>query len=63
MNFLSGHMFALGSYLKKILGKCIYAKTRHTCANEEKKKKDPKIHKFPKNYVGSSKAMEAQAVL
>ena len=52
MNSLSGHMFALGGYLKRIVGRCVYAKTCHTCTNaEKKKKKDPRIHKCPKNYV------------
>ena len=63
MNSLSGHMFVLGGYLKRIVGRCVYAKTCRTCNNAEKKKKDPRIHKCPKNYVGSSKAMEAQAAL
>ena len=63
MNPLSGHMFVLEGYLKEILERCLYAKTCRTCTNAEKKKRDPRAHKCPKNYAGSSKAMEAQEAL
>ena len=63
MNSLSGHVFALGGYLGKIFRRCVFAKTCRTCTNAEKKQKDPRVHKCPKNYVGSSKAMEAQTAL
>eukprot|EP00978_Attheya_sp_CCMP212_P030598 scaffold113033_cov31-Attheya_sp.AAC.1 len=53
-NSLSGHAFLVGAYTKKICSKCTRAK---------KDTKEAIFHECPKNFDGSSKAMESEAIL
>ena len=60
---LSGHALMIGARTKKPINLVVMAKCCATCAAAEKKEEDPKEHKCPRNYEGSSKGMEATAAL
>ena len=56
----SGHAFLIGLTTNKIIGVVIYCKDCRICTEARKKGVPPPIHaNFPRNYDGSSKAMES----
>ena len=61
---LSGHAFLLGGYSKKIIIEGIVtAKQCSVCSAAEAKGEEATDHECPRNYRGSSKAMEADSAL
>ena len=60
---LSGHAFMVGARTKKIIQCVVSSKMCRKCLDAEKTNEDPIPHKCPRNYSGSSKAMEADAAL
>ena len=60
---LSGHAFFVGCHSRKIVLAKITSKQCSVCSKAEAKGKVPKVHECPKNYSGSSKAMEADGAL
>ena len=59
---LSGHCFLFGLETKKIIGMKIFSKVCSICDNK-KRKGPPPQHECPKNWEGSSGAMEPQGTL
>jgi hypothetical protein len=62
-NSLSGHAFIVGARTKKVIGVHVSCKMCLTCRRSEKKGKIVKAHECSKNFTGSSKAMESNALL
>ena len=62
-NSLSGHSFLVGCHSKIILGAQVLSKQCSVCTSAESKGVTPRDHECPKNFTGSSKAMEAHAAL
>ena len=61
---LSGHAFLIGCRLKKILLAQVLSKRCSACsAAEARGEGEAEAHECPRNYEGSSKAMEADAAL
>lgn len=60
---LSGHVFAVGARTNAVLGRVVYAQKCKMCAVYAKKDADPPEHRCCKNYVGSSKGMEAKGAV
>ena len=60
---LSGHAFMCGCRSNMIISAIITAKECHLCSYYEQKNKEPPDHDCPRNYTGSSKAMEPDAAL
>ena len=60
---LSGHAFMIGALSRKIIHCVVTSKMCATCTAAENNDTVAKEHKCPKNYAGSSKAMEADAAL
>ena len=60
---LSGHAFLLGGHSKKIVSAQVTSRQCSTCSSAASKGVEPREHECPKNYHGSSKAMEADAAL
>lgn len=66
----NGHYFQLGGFTKKIVGYNCYSKLCRTCGYYEKRRSgdanftiDPPAHRCGRNFVGSSKSMEAAAAV
>lgn len=60
---LSGHAFMCGCRSGMIISAIITAKECRLCSYYEHQNKEPPDHDCPRNYTGSSKAMEPDAVL
>ena len=60
---LSGHAFTIGANSKKNIYCMVSSKMCATCQSAEANGTIAREHKCPKNYSGSSKAMEADAAL
>ena len=60
---LSGHGFLLGCRTNKIIDSILCSKKCATCSRYERQDQDLPTHTCPKNYTGSSKAMEADGLL
>ena len=60
---LSGHAFMIGAESRKVIHCVVTSKMCATCQSAESNGTVAKEHKCPKNYSGSSKAMEADAAL
>ena len=60
---LSGHAFMIGARSRKILMCIVSSKMCATCLEGEDLQVNAKPHSCPRNYSGSSKAMEADAAL
>jgi hypothetical protein len=60
---LSGHAFLVGAYTKKVIACTVFSKVCSKCARAKKDMKDAIEHECPKNFDGSSKAMESEAIL
>ncbi len=60
-NSLSGQAVMYGCLTGKPIAWCILAKQCNVCQKVAKHNKKPNAHVFPRNYKGSSKAMEAEA--
>ena len=60
---LSGHAFLVGCLSRKVLSAQITSKKCSLCSSAETKEEEPGEHECPKNYMGSSKAMEADGAL
>ena len=60
---LSGHAFYIGCLSQQIICAIVTAKQCRICSLNELKGIEPPEHNCPKNYTGSSKAMEADAAL
>ena len=59
----SGHGFIVGGLTKQVIGMVVYSKLCRVCLEAEKKKVPPAEHDCQKNFEGSSKSMEASAIL
>ena len=59
----SGHALIIGGRKKGIIGMVLYSKACRKCESAEKKGEEAEEHEFPKNFKGSSKSMEASAIL
>ena len=60
---VSGHAFFVGCFTKKILMAQITSKKCNICISADKRNVSPPEHVCPRNYEGSSKAMESDAAL
>mmetsp|Transcript_37363 Transcript_37363/g.54638 ORF Transcript_37363/g.54638 Transcript_37363/m.54638 type:complete len:456 (-) Transcript_37363:846-2213(-) len=60
---ISGHAFLIGARTKKVLANIVCAKECDKCKQSHANGKKAEPHHCPKNYEGSSKAMEANAAL
>ena len=60
---LSGHAFMIGARSRKIIQCVVSSKMCATCLDSEESKNEPKSHVCPRQYTGSSKAMESDAAL
>ena len=59
----SGHAFIIGGIKKGIIGMVLYSRACRKCDSAEKKGEEAEEHECPKNFEGSSKSMEASAIL
>ena len=59
----SGHAFIIGAKSKGIIGIALYSKACRKCDAAEKRGEEAEEHECPKNFEGSSKSMEASAIL
>ena len=59
----SGHAFIIGGRKNGIIGMVLYSKACRKCESAEKKGEEAEEHERPKNFEGSSKSMEAAAIL
>ena len=59
----SGHSYAIGLYGRKIIDSCTYCKVCNVCKQARIKNLTPKKHYCAKNWEGTSKSMEASAIL
>ena len=59
----SGHAFIIGGRKKGIIGMVIYSKACRKCDSTENKGEEAEEHECPKKFEGSSKSMEASAIL
>ena len=59
----SGHSLIIGERSKGIIGIVLYSKAFRKCDAAEKKGEEVEEHEFPKNFEGSSKIIEASAIL
>ena len=60
---LSGHAFMCGCRSNMIVSAIITTKECRLCSYYEPQSKEPPNHDYPRNYTGSSKAMESDAAL
>ena len=60
---LSGHAFMVGVHSQKIIRAQVTGKMCSVCSTAETKGEESGEHECPKNYVGSSKGMEADGAL
>eukprot|EP00957_Ditylum_brightwellii_P037842 2862415-Ditylum_brightwellii.AAC.1 len=60
---LSCHAFMIGTRSKKIIDVIVSAKECGKCKAAKKLNRPATKHKWPKNYNGNSKAMDADAAL
>ena len=60
---LSGHGFLIGGYSRKIVDAQVTSKLCSTCSSAEAKGVEAPTHDCPRNFHGSSKAMEAHGAL
>ena len=58
-----GHAFIIGERSKGIIGMVLYSKACQKCDAAEKRREEAEEHECPKNFEGSSKSMEASAIL
>ena len=58
-----GHAFIIGERSKGIIGMVLYSKAFRKCDAVEKRREEAEEHECPKNFEGSSKSMEASAIL
>ena len=59
----SGHTFIIGGRSKGIIGMVLYSKAFRKCGAADKIGEETEEHYFPKNFEGSSKIMEASAIM
>ena len=59
----SGHALMIGCLSKKIVGAIVSSNMCRVCSLAEENGEEPSDHICPKNYDGSSKAMEADSAL
>ena len=59
----SGHAFIIGARSKGIIIMVLYSKAFRKCDAAEKRREEAEEHECPKNFEGSSKSMEASAIL
>ena len=59
----SRHAFIIGERSKGIIRMFLYSKACQNCDAAEKRREEPEEHECPKNFEGSSKSMEASAIL
>ena len=62
-DFSSGHAFIIGARSKGIIRMVLYSKACGKCDAAENRREETEEHEFPKNFEGSSKSMEASAIL
>ena len=62
-NSLSGHALMIDCLSKKIVGAIVPSKMCRVCSSAEEHGEEPSDHVYPKNYDGSSKAMEADTAV
>ena len=60
---LSGHELMIGYLSKKTVENIVSSKMCRVCNSAEENSEDPPDHICPKNYDGSSKAIETEATL
>ena len=58
-----GHAFIIGGSSKGIIRMVLYSKACRKCDSAENRREESEEHEWPKNFEGSSKSMEASAVL
>ena len=59
----SRHAFIIGARSKGIIGMVLYSKVFQKCDSIENRGEESEEHECPKNFEGSSKIMEASAIL
>ena len=59
----SGYAFIIGGRSKGIIGMILYSKACWKFDAAENRGEESEEHEFPKNFEGSSKSMEASAIL
>ena len=59
----SGYAFIIGARIKGVIGMVLYSKAFRKCDAAEKRREEAEEHECPKNFEGSSKSMEASAIL
>ena len=59
----SGHVFIIDTLTGKIVGMHVIVKPCRKCKDVEKNNVQAEKHNCPKNYEGSLKSMEVQAIL
>ena len=59
----SGHAFIVGARSKRIIRMVLYSKACRKCDAADKRGEESEEHECPKNFEGSSKSMEASAIL
>ena len=62
-DYSSGYAFIIGGRKKGIIGMVLYYKACRKCDSAEKKGEEAEEHECPNNFEGSSKSMEASAIL
>ena len=60
---LSGQALMIGYLSKKIVGAIVSSEMCRVCSSAEKNGEEPSDHVYPKNYDGSSRAIETDAAL
>eukprot|EP00957_Ditylum_brightwellii_P026346 1993162-Ditylum_brightwellii.AAC.1 len=60
---ISGHAFMIGVQTKKILANVVCSKECDRCKRSATNEEKAEPHPCPKNYEGSSKAMDSDAAL
>ena len=59
----SGHAFIIGARSKGIIRMVLYSKACRKCDSTENREEEAEQHEGPKNFEGSSKSIEASAIL
>ena len=59
----SGHAFIIGARSKGTIVMVLYSKACRNCDTAEKRREEAEEHECSKNFEGSSKSMEASAIL
>ena len=59
----SGYAFIIGGRSKGIIGMFLYSKAYRNCDAAENRGEEAEEHEYSNNFEGSSKSMEASAIL